>query len=137
VAAGSILLMWLGELINEYGIGNGVSLLIFAGIIASLPSTIVQLWISFDPAQIPTYIAFFILAFIIIAGVVVMTEAERPIPVTYAKQVRGGKMFGGVSTYLPIRVNNAGVMPIIFALSILLFPQMVFNFLGQIDNATI
>jgi len=137
VAAGSILLMWLGELITEYGIGNGMSLIIFAGIVASLPSNISQLWITFDISQIPLYIAFLIGAVVVIAAIVVVTEAERPIPVTYAKQVRGSKVYGGVSTYLPIRVNNAGVMPIIFALSILLFPQMIANFLAQASNATL
>lgn len=137
VAAGSLLLMWLGELINEYGIGNGVSILIFAGILAQLPTTVTQLIATFDPAQIPTFVGFAVLAVVIIAGVVVVTEAERPIPVTYAKRVRGMKVYGGVSTYLPIRVNNAGVMPIIFALSILLFPEMILNFLAGVGNATV
>ena len=137
VAAGSILLMWLGEMISEYGIGNGVSIIIFAGILASLPTAISQLWVTFTPAQIPTYIGFLVSAIIIIAGIVIVTEAERPIPITYAKRVRGMKMYGGMSTYLPIRVNNAGVMPIIFALSILLFPQMIVNFLSQVDNTTV
>lgn len=72
----------------------------------------------------------------VIAGVVVITEAERPIPITYAKRVRGAKVYGGVSTYLPLRLNQAGVIPIIFALSILLFPQMIFNFLHNVNNAT-
>ncbi len=137
IAAGSILLMWLGELISEYGIGNGVSLIIFAGIIANLPTTISQLWITFTPAQIPTYLGFIVAAVIIVAGIILVTEAERPIPVTYAKRVRGMKMYGGLSTYLPIRVNNAGVMPIIFALSILLFPQMIANFLSQLNNGAV
>ncbi|MEX0918394.1 MAG: preprotein translocase subunit SecY [Candidatus Paceibacterota bacterium] len=137
VAAGSILLMWLGELINEYGIGNGVSILIFAGIVSQLPTTVSQLWITFTPAMIPTYVGFAVLATIIVAGIVVVTEAERPIPITYAKRVRGMKVYGGVSTYLPIRVNNAGVMPIIFALSILLFPQMIINFLSEVNNDTV
>ncbi len=137
VATGSILLMWLGELINQYGIGNGVSLLIFAGIVAQVPTNISQLWITFTPAQIPTYLGFAVLAVIIVAGIVVVTEAERPIPITYAKRVRGSKVYGGTSTYLPIRVNNAGVMPIIFALSILLFPQMIVNFLSQVNNTTV
>ena len=134
VATGSILLMWLGELINEYGIGNGVSIIIFAGILAQLPSTISQIWIIFDPSQIPTYLGFLIMATVIVAAIVVVTEGERPIPITYAKRVRGMKVYGGVSTYLPIRVNNAGVMPIIFALSILLFPQMIVNFLSQVSQ---
>jgi preprotein translocase subunit SecY len=134
VTAGSVLLMWLGELINQYGIGNGVSLIIFAGIVASLPGAISQLILTFDPSLLPTYLGFIVLAVIIVAGVVIVTEGERPIPITYAKRVRGMKTYGGTSTYLPIRVNNAGVMPIIFALSILLFPQMIINLLGQVDN---
>ncbi|MEK9167967.1 MAG: preprotein translocase subunit SecY [Patescibacteria group bacterium] len=137
VVAGSVLLMWIGELISEYGIGNGVSLIIFAGIVAALPSTVAQLVFSFDVSQIPLYIAFLFVAIAIIAGVIIITEAERPIPVTYAKRVRGMKVYGGVSTYLPLRVNQAGVIPIIFALSLLLLPQMVFNFLGNIDSSIV
>lgn len=134
VTTGSLLLMWLGELINEYGIGNGVSLIIFAGILASLPTTITQLFVTFDVVNIPTYLGFIVAAVGIVAAIVVVTEGERPIPITYAKRVKGMKVYGGVSTYLPIRVNNAGVMPIIFALSILLFPQMVANFLAQASS---
>lgn len=131
ITAGSLLLMWLGELITEFGIGNGVSIIIFAGIVARLPKDFSQLVFAFDPAQIPLYVAFLVVAIVIIGAVVTVTEAERPIPVTYAKRVRGSKMYGGVSTYLPLRVNQAGVIPIIFALSILLFPQLIFNFLAQ------
>ena len=137
VAAGSILLMWVGELITEFGIGNGVSLIIFAGIVASMPTTVGQLAFQFNPADIPLYLGFLLAAVAIIAGIVTMTEAERPVPITYAKQVRGSKTYGGVSTYLPLRVNQAGVIPIIFALSILIFPQMVVNFLVEVDNLTI
>lgn len=130
VASGSILLMWLGELISEFGVGNGVSLLIFAGIVAIIPSTLAQLIFSFDIAQLPTYVAMAAVGIAITAGVVYISEAERPIPVTYARRVRGSKVLGGVSTYLPLRVNQAGVMPIIFALSFLLFPQMIATFLA-------
>ena len=137
VTAGSLLIMWVGELISEYGIGNGVSLIIFAGIVASIPSSIGQLLFTFDPSKIPTYIAFLVVAIVIVAGVVFITEAERPIPVTYAKRVRGVKMYGGVSTYLPLRMNQAGVMPIIFALSILLFPQMIGNFMAGASNSVV
>lgn len=137
ITASSILLMWLGELATEFGIGNGMSLIIFAGIVAALPSTLGQLIFSFDPSLIPTYLAFLVAALAVIWGVVVITEAERPIPVTYAKQVRGAKMYGGVSTYLPLRVNQAGVIPIIFALSILLFPQMIARFLANASNAAL
>ncbi|MDP2593078.1 MAG: preprotein translocase subunit SecY [bacterium] len=136
IMAGSILLMWLGELISEFGIGNGVSLIIFAGIVASIPSSATQLFyqLSADPSQIPIFLGFLFLACLIVLGVVIVTEAERPIPVTYAKRVRGMKVYGGISTYLPLRVNQAGVIPIIFALSILFFPQMVINFLSRIPN---
>ncbi len=131
IAAGAILCMWIGELISEFGVGNGISLIIFAGIVSRLPSALGQLIFSFDVAQIPVYIAFAVVAAAIIAGVVFVTEAERPIPVTYARRVRGTKVLGGISTYLPLRVNQAGVIPIIFALSFLLFPQMIATFVAK------
>ena len=137
ITAGSVLLMWIGELISEYGVGSGVSLLIFAGIIARLPQDLGQLLVTFQPQDIPVYLAFLVAAILITWGVVVVTEAERPIPVTYAKRVRGNKVYGGLSTYLPIRINQAGVIPIIFALSILLFPQMIFNFFVASSNPII
>ena len=137
ITAGSVLLMWIGELISEYGIGNGVSLLIFSGIVAVLPTTLGQLKLSFEMSQLPIYIAFFVVAILVIIGVVIVTEAERPIPVTYAKQVRGNKVYGGTSTYLPLRINQAGVIPIIFALSILLFPQMILRFLQNSSHEII
>lgn len=137
IAAGSMLLTWIGELISEFGIGNGVSLIIFAGIVAQVPSTLSQLIFTYDPSQIPLYIAFVVVAVIIVLGVVIVTEAERPIPVTYARRVRGNKVYGGTATYLPLRVNQAGVIPIIFALSILLFPQMILSFLTQSSNAIV
>lgn len=132
ITAGTVFLMWLGELITEKGIGNGVSLIIFAGIIASFPMSIFQAYqdISIDPAKIPNYLLFFAMSLFIIVGVVLITEARRNIPVSYAKRVRGTKMYGGVSTYLPMNLNPAGVIPIIFAMSILLFPEMIANFLG-------
>ncbi|MBI2046332.1 MAG: preprotein translocase subunit SecY [Parcubacteria group bacterium] len=137
VVAGAVLLMWMGELLTERGIGNGVSLLIFAGIVSGLPTQISQLAFTFDISQIPMYIGFIAVAIFIVAGVVFITEAERPIPVTYAKRIRGNRVYGGVSTYLPLRVNQAGVIPIIFALSILLFPQMIVNFLANVNNAIV
>ncbi len=133
IVAGSILLMWVGELVTEYGIGNGVSIIIFAGIVATLPSTASQLLFSFNPEMLPVFIGFALVALAIIYAVVVMTEAERPVPITYAKQSRGGVTYGGSSSYLPLRLNQAGVIPIIFALSILLFPQMVLNILAAFD----
>lgn len=128
VTAGSILLMWLGELISEFGLGNGVSLIIFSGIVARLPRDISQLLFSFDTTQLPVYIGFLVAAVAVVAAVVVITEAERPVPVTYAKRIRGMKVYGGQSTYLPLRLNQAGVIPIIFALSFLLLPQMFATF---------
>ncbi|MEZ4103168.1 MAG: preprotein translocase subunit SecY [Candidatus Paceibacterota bacterium] len=119
VTAGSMFLVWLGELISEKGIGNGVSILIFAGIVASIPGQINQLAFTFTTAQLPMYLAFLAAIFLIIAGVVLVTEAERLIPITYAKQARAGGSLGQSSSYLPLRINQAGVMPIIFALSIL------------------
>jgi preprotein translocase subunit SecY len=133
VVAGSMLLIWLGELVTEYGIGNGVSIIIFAGIVATLPASISQFIYSFDPSQIPLFAGFVVAALGIIYGVVVMTQAERQVPITYAKQVRGGKTYGGTSSYLPLRLNQAGVIPIIFALSIILFPQMVLNILASFN----
>lgn len=137
VTAGSVFLMWLGELMSEFGIGNGTSLIIFSGIVASLPRTVTNLIAAYDPSQIPLYLGFAAVAVAVIYAVVVVTEAERPIPVTYAKQVRGTKVYGGISTYLPLRVNQAGVIPIIFSLSMLLFPQMIFNFLSSATNPTL
>ncbi|MBI2096479.1 MAG: preprotein translocase subunit SecY [Candidatus Taylorbacteria bacterium] len=134
IAAGSIFLMWLGELVTEFGIGNGVSLLIFAGIVADLPRLMTQAYYNFNAADLPVYAGFLAAAAAVIYGVVVVTEAERPIPVTYAKRVRGMKLYGGLSTYLPLRINQAGVIPIIFALSILLLPQMLFKFLEGIPS---
>ncbi len=131
ISAGALLLMWIGELITEFGVGNGISLLIFAGIVATLPSAVAQLAFTFDVSQIPLYLGFVAAGLVIIAGVVFITESERPIPVTYARRVRGMKVLGGISTYLPLRVNQAGVMPIIFALSFLLFPQMIATFLAK------
>jgi preprotein translocase subunit SecY len=133
IVAGSMLLMWIGELVTEYGIGNGVSIIIFAGIVATLPTTVTQLWLNYEPSQLPLYIGFSIVALGIVYAVVVMTEAERPVPITYAKQSRGGSTYGSSQSYLPMRLNQAGVIPIIFALSILLFPQMVFNILSAFN----
>ena len=137
VIAGSVLIMWIGELVSEFGIGNGVSLIIFAGIVSQLPSWVSQNIFTFDVSQVPLYLVFAVVGILILAGIVLVTEAERPIPVTYAKRVRGMKMYGGGSTYLPLRVNQAGVIPIIFALSILLFPQMIGAFLSRFDSNAI
>ncbi len=128
IAAGSVFLMWLGELISEKNLGNGVSLLIFAGIVAGFSTSLGQTGAAYVSSQLFTYVAFAIIALVVITGVTYLTEAQRNIPINYARRVRGFRVFGGVSTYLPMRVNNAGVMPIIFALSLLLFPGMIANF---------
>ncbi len=134
VVAGAVLIMWIGELISEFGIGNGMSIIIFAGIVSALPAKVSQLIFAFDASQLPTYLAFLVVGVLVIAAIVLVSEAERPIPVTYAKRVRGMKMYGGGSTYLPLRVNQAGVIPIIFGLAILSFPQMIGTVLGKFSN---
>jgi len=129
MTAGTVLLMWLGELISERKIGNGVSILIFSGIVAGMPSRLQQAIVTFDSSQIMTLVAFTVIAILTVAGVVFITEGQRNIPVVYAKRMRGAKMTGGVETHLPLRVNMAGVIPIIFAVSIVLVPSMVAQFL--------
>ena len=130
VTTASVFLMWLGELITEQKLGNGISLIIFSGIVIGFPRQIMQTVISTDPTRIPNMIAFFAIALLIVVGVVFISRGERRIPVSYAKQVRGTKIYGGASTYLPLKINQAGVIPIIFALSILMFPQMISQFLS-------
>ncbi len=132
--AGTIFLMWLGELITEKGIGNGVSLLIFAGIVSGLPLAVRQELFTFTPERLPVVLAFVVMAVVVIAGVVIVSEGQRNIPVSYAKRVRGMRMYGGVSTHLPLRVNQAGVIPIIFAISIILFPGLIGSFLAGVPN---
>lgn len=134
ITGGAIFLMWIGELISEKGIGNGVSLLIFAGIIARFPASIRETMLTFNVSQIPAYLAFIIASLIVIVGVVIISEGQRNIPIAYAKRIKGRKVYGGVATHLPLRVNQAGVIPIIFALSIMLFPGMIASFLSQVPN---
>ena len=135
--AGTVFLMWLGELITEKGIGNGVSLIIFAGIVSGLPSGISKLFLTLDSTQIFTYLGLLLVTLITIAGVVMVTEGQRNIPVSYAKRVRGDKTYGGSTSHLPLRVNQAGVIPIIFAMSIMLFPGMIATFLMKASNPSI
>ncbi len=125
ITAGTMIMVWIGELISEQKIGNGISLIIFAGIVSRLPEILKQAIVSYNPETLPTYLIFAAVAILVIAGVVFINEGERKIPVAYAKRVRGTKMYGGASSYLPLKVNQAGVIPIIFALSILLFPQFI------------
>jgi preprotein translocase subunit SecY len=143
IIGGAMLLTWIGELMTEFGVGNGTSILIFAGIVTSLPAQIGQFFVTYgtpffpfvEPSVIPTIIGFIVVAVMIVTAVVYATEAERPIPITYAKQVRGNRQYGGVSTYLPIRINQAGVIPIIFALSMLVFPQVLASVFAMTKNA--
>ena len=128
VSAGTVFLMWIGELISEKKVGNGISLMIFAGIVTSIPSGIQKILVNFDQSQLISIASFVAIAVITTAGVVFITEAQRNIPVSYAKRVRGMKMYGGANTHLPLRVNQVGMIPIIFAISIILFPPMIAQF---------
>lgn len=125
MTAGTMLLMWIGELISERKIGNGISIMIFAGIVAGLPTAVQQAILTFDQSQIVNLIGYAAIGVLTVAGVVFITEGQRNIPVVYAKRMRGTKLYGGAETYLPLRANMAGVIPIIFAVSIILFPSMV------------
>ncbi len=138
ITAGTMLMMWLGEQINERGIGNGVSLIIFAGIVATVPQTLGQYFLTFDVSQIPTLVGILVLVLAVISGIVFVTEAERPVPVTYARQTRMGQANGlRASTYLPLRLNQAGVVPIIFAISILIFPQLIAQLFATSNNGSL
>lgn len=135
--AGTIFLMWLGELITEKGLGNGVSIIIFAGIVSSLPTSFSRFVATWDPSQIFTYILFLAVAAVIVAGVIFVNEGQRTVPVAYAKRVRGAQVYGGSATHLPLRVNQAGVIPIIFAVSLILIPTMLANFLSQSSHGKV
>ncbi len=137
VTAGTVFLMWIGELITEQGIGNGISLIIFVGIISQLPQVATQVFATWTPDLLMRYLIFAGVSILVIAGVVMVSEGQRLIPVSYAKQMRGSRMLGGVSTHLPLRVNQAGVIPIIFALSVLLFPGVLANFFVAFENQTV
>lgn len=135
VTAGTMLLTWLGDLISERHIGNGVSLLIFAGIIAGLPTALQQTLLAFDISQLTTVVLFVLIALATVVGVVFITEGQRQIPVTYARRVRGMTQYGGTNTHLPLRVNQGGVIPIIFAISVIIFPSMIAQFFVQAKSA--
>ncbi|MEK9151881.1 MAG: preprotein translocase subunit SecY [Patescibacteria group bacterium] len=137
MTAGTIFLMWIGELISERKIGNGISLLIFAGIISGLPGALQQALVTFDKSQVLDWLAYLVLALVTVAGVVIVSEGQRNVPVIYAKRMRGTRLSGGAETYLPLRVNMAGVIPIIFAISIILFPSMIAQFFIHAKTAAI
>jgi len=137
ITAGTIFLMWIGELISEKKIGNGISLLIFAGIVARLPKSISQAALTLDQVQITTIIAFAVIAVITVIGVVIINEGQRNIPVQYARQIRGNRAYGGTNSHLPLRVNMAGVIPIIFAISVVMFPPMIAQYFQHAKTAWI
>lgn len=137
MTAGTLLLMFFGELITEYGVGNGISLLIFVGIVGRLPVTLVQTAVTINEETIMSMGIFMVMAIVVIAGIVFINEGARKIKVEYARMVRGPRMIGGASTYLPLRVNQAGVIPIIFAVSLVLLPSIVGQFLSQVPNPVV
>ncbi|MCA9388376.1 preprotein translocase subunit SecY [Candidatus Berkelbacteria bacterium] len=137
ITAGSVFVMWLGELISENGIGNGVSLIITLSILAGIPSQLSQTFSLVDQTGIINLVIFAVLAIIVTIAIVYVNEAERQIPITYARRVRGIESKGGVATNLPLKVTMAGVIPIIFALSMMIFPPVAARFLQQVNSSFI
>jgi preprotein translocase subunit SecY len=137
MTTGTIVLMWFGELISEYGIGNGISMLIFAGIIGRLPVSIAQTAAISANTNIFNLTTFAVMAVAVIAGIVFINEAIRKVTIQYAKRIRGSRMYGGQTTHLPLRVNQAGVIPIIFAVSLVLLPSMLGRFIATLPNPAI
>ncbi len=137
LVAGTFILMWFGELISEFGLGNGISIIIFAGIIGRIPIVIGQTISTIDQEMIFSMIAFALIALIVIAAVVFINEAVRRIPVYYARRIKGNRVYQAANNYLPLKLNQAGVIPIIFAVSFVLFPQIAGNFLRYLPNATL
>lgn len=131
MTAGTVGLMWLGEIITNQKVGNGISLIIFAGIIANLPTTINQFVLNFNRADMPMYLLYIIITLVVIYAIIFITEGQRNIPISYSKKARGALVNSQVDTYLPMKVNQAGVMPIIFAVSLVLFPRVIANLLLQ------
>jgi preprotein translocase subunit SecY len=132
-----MLLVWIGELITEFGIGNGVSVIIFGGIVASLPGSIAALLRGESVTQNVVGLAMFIIiGMITLVGIVIVNEGQRRIPVHHAKRVRAGRMYGGNTTFIPLKVNSAGMIPLIFAVSILVFPGLIAQFLSTSNNET-
>jgi preprotein translocase subunit SecY len=134
MTAGTLFAMWLGELITEYGMGNGISLLIFAGIVGRLPVVLGQTVTTVTPEYMTNVIVFAVLGVVVIAATVFVNEAVRRISVHYARRIRGNKVYGGATSYLPLRVNQAGVIPIIFAVSLVLLPSLLGGFLQQMSQ---
>jgi len=134
LAGGTVFLMWVGELLSEYGIGNGISLVIFAGIVSRLPLSFGQTLVASGLGSFLFSTALFLL---VIVAVVIVNEGVRRVTIQYAKRVRGRKMYGGQSTYLPLRVNQVGMIPIMFAGSLIMIPAMLARFLTGIENQTV
>ena len=134
MTAGTMLVMWIGELISEQGIGNGISLLIFAGIVGRLPVVALQTVSTINTQDIVNMGIFVVMTVAVVAAIVTVSEAVRKVPIYYAKRVRGAKTFGGQSTHLPLKLNQAGVIPIIFAVSVVLIPSLLANFLLTVKN---
>ena len=136
LVAGTILLVWMGELITENGIGNGVSIIIFGGIVASLPGQIGNLVYGGSTTDnVVGTLTFVVLGLITIVGIVLINEGQRRIPVHHAKRVRRGRVYGGGSTFIPLKVNSAGMIPLIFAVSIMVFPGTIANFMTGSERA--
>ena len=137
LTAGTAFLMWLGEQINENGIGNGISLIIFAGIIARLPSACQEIWAKLQDGtmSIVTLIVFVLFCVVVIVGIIEVQQGQRRIPVQYAKRVVGRKMYGGQATHIPLKVNQAGVIPVIFAMAFLQFPLTITYFMNAQGDA--
>jgi preprotein translocase subunit SecY len=134
MTAGTMLIMWIGELISEQGIGNGISLLIFAGIVGRLPVVALQTFSTINTQDVLNMGIFIIMTVAVVGAVVAVSETIRKVPIYYAKRVRGAKTFGGQSTHLPLKLNQAGVIPIIFAVSVVLLPSLLANFLLTVKN---
>jgi preprotein translocase subunit SecY len=135
ITCGSMIALWLGELITEQKVGQGISLIILAGIISRLPADFARALTGYTPTLLPAYIGFAVIAILLIMGIVYLNEGERKIPVAYARRVRGNKMYGGASSYLPLKINQAGMIPLIFAISVLLFPQFAAQIVSIISSS--
>lgn len=137
MVVGTFILVWFGELISEFGVGNGVSLLIFTGIVGRLPVILTKTATVLTSEMIFNIMIFIVLAIFVIASIVFINEAVRKIPVYYAKRIKGNRLYQGASNFLPLKLNQAGVIPIIFAVSFVLFPQLIGNFLANVQNSNL
>lgn len=137
MTGGCLLLMWLGELISQYGIGNGISLLIFGGIVGRMPISLAQTISIAETISFFNLLVFGIMAVVVIAAICFVDEADRQITISYARRIKGRRMYGGATTHLPLKINQAGVIPIIFAISLVLLPSMLVQYLQALPNPTI